>query len=79
MEVNRNSGDGPFVPSPEPLSGSATTTDLASSGTSPVPTSEPASPKPYWLKPTTMLWREWIAQGGAPAPWVKNDKLDYAY
>jgi len=35
--------------------------------------------KPYWEKPTNTTWREWINSGGERAPWVRNDKLDYAY
>ena len=35
--------------------------------------------KPYWEKPTNTTWREWINGGGEKAPWVSNEKLDYAY
>jgi uncharacterized membrane protein len=35
--------------------------------------------KPYWEKPTNATWREWIHGGGEKAPWVTDDKLDYAY
>jgi len=79
VEVEHTSS--PFVSSqtdqsaPAPLQshsgGSATPEANATS------TSEPV--KEYWLKPTPMKWRDWVAQGGHKAPWVRDDDLDYSY
>jgi hypothetical protein len=37
------------------------------------------SGKEYWHKPTTMSREDWVASGGEPAPWDKNEDLYIPY
>lgn len=63
---------------PDPISVASTDTGMPS--TVDTSASKPHADKPYWFKPDSLTWREWIDGGGERAPWLKDgDNLDLRY